>query len=306
MPRALLCLSLLLTGLSASPLAAQRLDRTPRTAIMTAFPPERAALEAAITHRKDRQVNGVTVTLGKLRGKPVLLVESGISMVNAAMTTQWLIDRFRLRRIVFSGIAGGVDPRLHIGDVVVADSWTQYMETTLARQRADGSYAPTFRTPGNDLPGFGMMFPRDVWVSSASERPAPRRTFAADPSLLALAARVAAKTRLQRCTGDTTPICLGHEPQIHIGGRGVSGPAFLDNAPYREYIHATFGARIADMESAAVAHVAFANAMPFIAFRSLSDLAGGDAEENQMGVFMALASSNSAHVVEDFVEALPN
>lgn len=306
MIRPLLTLSLLLTSLTATSLSAQTLDRTPRTAIMTAFPPERAALEAAITDRKDRQVNGVTVTLGKLRGKPVLLVESGVSMVNAAMTTQWLIDRFRLRRIVFSGIAGGVDPSLHIGDVVVADSWTQYMETTLARQKADGSYAPAFRTPGNDLPGFGMMFPRDVFASSTAEQSTPRRAFAADPALLALAARVASKTRLQRCTQDATPTCLGHEPQIYIGGRGVSGPAFLDNAPYREYIHTTFGARVADMESAAVAHVAFANAMPFIAFRSLSDLAGGDAEANQMGVFMALASSNSARVVEDFVEALPN
>ncbi len=60
------------------------------------------------------------------------------------------------------------------------------------------------------------------------------------------------------------------------------------------------------MESAAVAHVAFANAVPFIAFRSLSDLAGGDAGTNQMRLFMALASANSARVVEDFVAALPN
>lgn len=295
----------LLAAILATPLPAQKLDRVARTAIMTAFPPERAALEAAITHRRDRKVNGVTVTLGKLRGRNVLLVESGVSMVNAAMTTQWLIDRFRLRRIVFSGIAGGVDPALHIGDVVVADSWTQYMETTLARQKGDGSYAPAFRTPGNDLPGFGMMFPRDVLVGNATDPSAPRRAFPADPALLALAGKVASSARLQRCT-DAGAACLEHVPQIHIGGRGVSGPAFLDNAPYREYIHATFGARVADMESAAVAHVAFANATPFIAFRSLSDLAGGDAESNQMGVFMTLASANSARVVEDFVEALPN
>jgi adenosylhomocysteine nucleosidase len=306
MIRPLLRLFLPLTALIAAPLSAQKLDRTPRTAIMTAFPPERAALEAAITQRRDRKVNGITVTLGKLRGKPVLLVESGVSMVNAAMTTQWLIDRFRLRRIVFSGIAGGVDPALHIGDVVVADSWSQSMETTLARETPQGGYAPVFRTPGNDLPNFGMMFPRDVGVGNASHPMGWHRAFAADPALLALATRVAATVRLQRCIDASTSQCLGHDPQVHVGGRGVSAPAFLDNAPYRQYLHATFGARVADMESAAVAQVAYANAMPFIAFRSLSDLAGGDAESNQMGVFMALASANSAHVVEDFVAALPN
>ena len=38
------------------------------------------------------------------------------------------------------------------------------------------------------------------------------------------------------------------------------------------------------MESAAVAHVAYANRVPFIAFRSLSDLAGGGSgHENEMG-----------------------
>lgn len=305
MTRLMLRLLPLLAAVMAAPLPAQKLDRVARTAIMTAFPPERAALEASITHRKDRKVNGVTVTLGKLRGRNVLLVESGVSMVNAAMTTQWLIDRFRLRRIVFSGIAGGVDPALHIGDVVVADSWTQYMETTLARHESNGGYAPAFRTPGNDLPGFGMMFPRDVLVTSAAEGPAFRRAFPVDAALLALAGKVASGARLERCV-DAGATCLEHAPQIHIGGRGVSGPAFLDNAPYRTYVHATFGARLADMESAAVAHVAFANAMPFIAFRSLSDLAGGDAGTNQMRVFMTLASANSARVVEDFVAALPN
>jgi adenosylhomocysteine nucleosidase len=59
------------------------------------------------------------------------------------------------------------------------------------------------------------------------------------------------------------------------------------------------------MESAAVAHVAYANGIPFIAFRSLSDLAGGGDGENEMATFMQLASNNSAAVVRAFVAALP-
>ena len=60
------------------------------------------------------------------------------------------------------------------------------------------------------------------------------------------------------------------------------------------------------MESAAVAQVAYANAVPVIVFRSLSDLAGGDAGANQMTVFMTLAAVNSADVVRAFVAGLPN
>jgi adenosylhomocysteine nucleosidase len=54
-----------------------------------------------------------------------------------------------------------------------------------------------------------------------------------------------------------------------------------------------------------VAHVAYANQTPFIAFRSLSDLAGGGAGENEMGTFFQLAADNSATVVRAFLAALP-
>ena len=65
-----------------------------------------------------------------------------------------------------------------------------------------------------------------------------------------------------------------------------------------------FNADVLDMESAAVAHVAYANKVPFIAFRSLSDLAGGEEHENMIETFRQLASDNSASVVKEFLKAL--
>ena len=59
------------------------------------------------------------------------------------------------------------------------------------------------------------------------------------------------------------------------------------------------------MESAAVAHVAYANRVPFIAVRSLSDLAGGVEGENQMEIFLGLAAGNAAAVVKALLRALP-
>ena len=58
------------------------------------------------------------------------------------------------------------------------------------------------------------------------------------------------------------------------------------------------------MESAAVAHVAYANKVPFIAFRSLSDLAGGEEHDNEIETFAQLVSDNSASVVREFLKAL--
>jgi adenosylhomocysteine nucleosidase len=70
-------------------------------------------------------------------------------------------------------------------------------------------------------------------------------------------------------------------------------------------VRKTFDADVIDMKSASVAHVAYANKTPFIAFRSLSDLAGGGAAENEMGTFFQLASDNSAAFVREFLKRLP-
>ena len=44
----------------------------------------------------------------------------------SAMLTQYLIDRYAPSRIVFTGVAGALDPELEIGDTLVAESCMQY------------------------------------------------------------------------------------------------------------------------------------------------------------------------------------
>jgi adenosylhomocysteine nucleosidase len=92
-------------------------------------------------------------------------------------------------------------------------------------------------------------------------------------------------------------------PRLVVGGNGVSGQAFVDNAAFREYTFRTFQANVLDMETAAMAHVAYANGVPFIAFRSLSDLAGGGEGENEIGTFFKIAADNSARVLLAFLAA---
>ena len=295
-------LVLALLCLIVSPAVAQRLDDTPRVAVISAFPPEIGALNAATRQQKTFDVHGVQFTTGTLEGKPVVVFLSGVSMVNAAMTTQMALDRFNITCIVFSGIAGGVDEGLDIGDVVVADRWAQNLESAFARETDKGfEVSPSIRN--SPLANYGMIYPRAI-ILPGTDLSAPARIwFPADPALLDTARKVAAEVALQRCAADK---CLVHPPKVVVGGAGVSAPVFLDNAAYRKYLRATFEARVVDMESAAVAHVALVNRTPFIAFRSLSDLAGGGAGANEMHTFMALASDNSATVVKAFVKALPN
>ncbi|CAN5609711.1 5'-methylthioadenosine/S-adenosylhomocysteine nucleosidase [soil metagenome] len=311
MMRALRLALVVLLAWAGAPALAQKLDATPRTVVMTAFPPEWDALVASVEAPVARKINGMTLITGTMTGKPVLLMQSGVSMVNAAMNTQLVLDRFAVKRIVFSGIAGGVDPALSIGDVIVPEAWGQYLEVSFARATPGGWVTPEPVDAGAPA-HWDMMFPRGVRVGNASEAWRRHYLLAADPALLALARKVAAGVTLRRCLGSevpagaTPPGCLAQTPRIVIGGTGVSAGVYADNAAFRSYLFTAWKARVLDMESAAVAQVAFANGVPAIVFRSLSDLAGGDAGANQMTTFMALAAVNSADVVRSFVAALPD
>lgn len=300
---------LALLALAAAPATAQKLDAVPRTVVMTAFAPEWDALVHQVEGGKEHKLNGLSFLTGTMAGKPVVLMQSGVSMVNAAMNTQLVLDRFEVKRIVFSGIAGGIDPKLGIGDVVVPEDWAQYLEVSFARRKGEAWVTPEPRD-ASAPPNFGMMFPRGVRTGSATEPMKRHYSFKADPALLALARKVAGDVKLRRCVeGQGTasaPACLAHDPRIVVGGTGVSAGVFADNAEFRDYLYGAWKANVLDMESAAVVQVGFANSLPVIVFRSLSDLAGGDAEENQMETFTTLASANSADVVRAFVAALPD
>ena len=212
------------------------------------------------------------------------------------------MDHFRIDRIIFSGIAGVVDPSLHIGDVVIADRWGQYLEILYARKVADDRAKPPFFEYA--FANFGMMFRRSLTVQCAGGNgPEGRFWFPVDEALLEHARAAVANIALDRFLSQD--LCLKQTPKIVVGGPGVSGSAFVEDAEFREYTFETFGARVLDMESAAVAHVAYANGVPFIAVRSLSDLVGGGEGENQIEVFMGLAARNSAVVVQSLLQAIP-
>jgi adenosylhomocysteine nucleosidase len=276
-------------------------NSTPRLVVMSAFAPEISKLLKATDVTNTYIINGHTYYTGRLAGNDVVIVRSGVSMVNAAMATQTTLDHFEVRGIIFSGIAGGVNPNLNIGDVVVPARWAQYQEQVFARETSRGwDVGWHSRKFGN----FGMMFPQPVFVTRQgvrTDREKPIFWFETDSAMLEVARQVADSVTLKECT--FYYLRLTHKPVIKVGGNGVSGPTLVDNAEYRTWVWNTFEADALDMETAAVAHVAYANEVPFIAFRSLSDLADGKADRHSILKFFQLAADNSYLVVIAFLEA---
>ncbi len=205
-------------------------------AILTAIPEEIAAFGAHLVEAGRETVAGLRLLHGTLDGRAVVLAESGIGKVNGALAASILLDRFGGRGLIFSGVAGGLDPALAVGDLVIATDVIQHDYGALVQgafevYRAGALPFPAFRGP---------------------------LSYSADTRLIA-AARDA----------------FADSPEVHFGPI-LTGDTYLACGATRERLFASFAGRAVDMESGAVAQVAEAFGAPWLIIRALSDLAGED------------------------------
>ncbi len=91
-----------------------------RIGIIGAMSQEVAQLAAMLEHRETRHHVGSTFHSGRLHGVEVVILQSGIGKVNAAVGTTLLLDMYQPEAIINTGSAGGFGEGLEIGDVVVS------------------------------------------------------------------------------------------------------------------------------------------------------------------------------------------
>ena len=69
---------------------------------------------------------------GSLNGASVVIVRSGIGKVNAALCVQILADEFQVTHIINTGVAGSLNPKLDIGDILISkDALHHDMDVTI-------------------------------------------------------------------------------------------------------------------------------------------------------------------------------
>ena len=74
----------------------------------------------------EEKIGRFTFVIGSLRNRKIVLAESGIGKVNAGMTATIMITKFNVKAIIFSGVAGALDKRLSVGDVVIGEKMIQH------------------------------------------------------------------------------------------------------------------------------------------------------------------------------------
>ncbi|WP_211745351.1 5'-methylthioadenosine/adenosylhomocysteine nucleosidase [Paenibacillus sp. Marseille-Q4541] len=94
--------------------------------LMGAMNEEIELLLAGMQNVKQYTYAGINYAEGDIYGQHVVVCKSGVGKVNAAVTTQMLIEKFGVSRVIFTGVAGAVHPELEIGDIVVSTSCIQH------------------------------------------------------------------------------------------------------------------------------------------------------------------------------------
>jgi len=242
-----------------------------RTAIVSALHDELASVLQLMPDEHRQVLGGREFWAGHLHGQEVVAVLSGIGKVAAATTAALLIERFKVTRIVFTGVAGGLGPKVKVGDVVLARSLLQH----------DMDASPIF--PRHEVPGYGCS------------------RFGADPAL-ADALELACERMLHglnRQLGADTVAAFGLQaPRLHQGLL-LSGDRFVSTSAESQALQRELPDALAvEMEGAAFAQVCHDFGVPLAVVRTISDRADDLAHVDFPRFLREVASRYSGAIVE--------
>lgn len=102
---------------------------------------ELEAIKEIMSSIEEIKVYNLTLFKGEINNKKYILVRSGVGKVNAARTTQILIDKFDIEYIINTGSAGALNNNLKIGDIVIGTEFIQHDFDVTAFGREKG-YIP--------------------------------------------------------------------------------------------------------------------------------------------------------------------
>jgi adenosylhomocysteine nucleosidase len=252
------------------------MNSSPRTAIVSALHDELASVLALMPDEQKQTVGGREFWVGHLHGQDVVAVLSGVGKVSAAATAALLIDRFKVQRIVFTGVAGGLGPGVNVGDVVLARSFLQH----------DMDASPIF--PRHEVPLYG------------------RSRFEADEALtdaLELTCERMLHTLPQQLGAPTVEAFGLLSPKLHQGLL-ISGDRFVATTAESQALqHELPDALAVEMEGAAFAQVCHDFGVPLAVVRTISDRADDAAHVDFPRFLREVASRYSGALIDTLLRA---
>lgn len=190
-------------------------------------------LKSKLDNAEILQVGELTFNIGKINNHNIIVVKSGVGKVNAALCTQYIIDKFKPDFIINSGIGGGIACGLSVGDLVVGTELVQY-----------------------DFDVSAIGYARGYMCTGVN--PDKPTIFYSDKNLI---------EKFEKAVSIAAPSLNVHKGII------ATGDCFISDINKKKEIREIFNASAVEMEGAAIAQVASINKIPFIIVRAISDLA---------------------------------
>lgn len=187
--------------------------------IIGAMEEEVAALKEDMDIQETVEQASMVFCKGKLCGKDVVVVRSGIGKVNAGICAQILVDRFQADMLINTGIAGSLDARIDIGDMVIStDALHHDMDATI------------FGDVIGQIPRMDTLaFPADEELV----RKAAKANEKANPDIRTFTGRVASGDQFissgeakEKIVENFHPLC------VEMEGAGIAQAAYLNKVSY--------------------------------------------------------------------------
>ena len=228
---------------------------TPTIAIIGALEKEVRSIYDAVEHGTVADDAGLSIVGGSYQGFNLVATTAGMGTVNAAAATQHLISAYGANAVIFSGIAGGLNPKLHIGDVVIGET-LRYLDTDTSLIAESKPGLEEFHSSG-----FLVDLARETLLAHGYiDASLPE-----DKTALGSAARAVADASPFRRNN------VSSEPQRFLSGTIATGNRFVTGKEMRDAVKAATQADCAEMEGAAVAHIAEKNGVDCLVLRAISD-----------------------------------
>ena len=149
----IICILIGMIGILSSANAEDQLPAEQGTiGIIGAMPEEVASLKAAVEDPQISVIAGMEFCKGRLDGTDAVIVQCGVGKVNAGICAHTLINLFGCTKIINTGVAGSLDARIDIGDIVVSTDAVQHDYTVEAIGFAKGEipYTGLYAFPADE------------------------------------------------------------------------------------------------------------------------------------------------------------
>ena len=187
--------------------------------IIGAMEDEVAALKEAMEVQETIEKASMIFCKGMLCGKEVVVVRSGIGKVNAGICAQILVDRFGVDVLINTGIAGSLDAKIDIGDMVIS--------TDALHHDMDAS---EFGDALGQVPRMDVLsFPADETLVKKAVQASEK----ANPDIHTFTGRIASGDQFiasrevkERIVKNFHPLC------VEMEGAGIAQAAYLNQVAY--------------------------------------------------------------------------